>query len=165
MTILYDGRPLKFSEAINAPDDWLKHVSVSFQNNSSKKLIAGFLQIDFRELGGSPIAFYYVHFGLTPEHQLYTRSGQPASRPAGETPIVIEPGATATISLEKDYPAIRSVIESRGTLAQLTYCHMEYGAFYFEDDLRWMRGSFTHADPTTPGKYIPSAPEDFMPKP
>lgn len=165
LTILYDGKPVKYGTYFDAPDDWLRHVSVSFQNRSAKTLIAGFLQIDFRQLGGDPLAFYFVQFGLTPEHQLYTRSGQPTSRQPGETPFSLAPGATGTISLERYYPGIRAAIETRGTLAQLTYCHVEYGAFYFDDDLRWMRGAFTRADPTKPGEYIPTPPEDFMPKP
>jgi hypothetical protein len=165
LTILYDGAPVKYGTPFNAPDDWLKHVSVAFQNKSSKPLTAGTLQIDFRQLGGDPIAIYYVHFGRTPEHQLHARSGQPIARPAGESPIAIAPGATATISFGHDFPAMRSVIETRGTLSQLTYCHIEYGAFYFDTDLRWMRGAFTRADPNTPGQYVPANAKEFTSKP
>ena len=46
LTILYDGKPVKYGTYFDAPDDWLRHVSVSFQNRSAKTLIAGFLQID-----------------------------------------------------------------------------------------------------------------------
>ena len=76
LSIFYDGKPIKSGVPFDAPDDWLKHISVSFENRSSQALIEGTFQLDFRELGGEPWLFYDLRFGVLPEHQLYAPSGR-----------------------------------------------------------------------------------------
>ncbi len=163
--VLYDGRPTLDRVPFDAPDDWLKHVTIAIRNESAKNLIAGSIQVAFPGIGGDPMIIRYIRFGVTPEHQLITGSGEKVEPPRGETATSVPPGGYIRIPLATDYDSIRSAIEKRVPLSQATTCVIDYGVYYFDDDMRWSINSFRRADPTIPGKYAPMAPEELLGRP
>ena len=73
--VFYDERSIQGSAPIDAPDDWLSHLSVKIRNMSSKPLIAGSFQLTFEGLRGDTDVIHIIRFGMLPEHMLYTPSG------------------------------------------------------------------------------------------
>ena len=166
MVVRYDGKVIPNNRVpFDAPDDWLKHITVTMQNNSTRTITTGMLQLAFTDFVTKPMVVHYVQVGMLPEYQLYTSSGVKVSRPVGETRISVAPGDYFTFSLAKDYEAIRAKLEARGSLSQVTSVTIDYGGLWFDGDYHWNVGNFRRADPTTPGKYIPTDPGNFMPKP
>lgn len=160
ITVFYDGKPIKSRVPFPAPDDWLNHITVLVENDSPKTLIAGFIQAAFPDLG-VPVPIKTIDFGRFPDAQLYTSTGAKKQRRPGEVPISIPPGKSVIVNMSTDYQRLEGLLESRGPLSQVTLCVIDIGAFYFDDDTRWMDGSFTRADPSTPGTYSPITREDF----
>jgi hypothetical protein len=168
IVILYDGKPIRDRVPFEAPDDWLKHVTIAIRNESAKALIRGSVQIAFPRLGGTPMVLQDVSVGVLPDFQLYREHGEKASRSPGETPVSVPPGGYLEIPVAKDYDELRSKIEERAPLSGATLAVVDYGIYYFEGDLRWSVGSdmsFMRADRTTPGKYVPVPPDELMGKP
>ena len=161
IAIFYDGKVIRPRSPFNAPDDWLRHITISVRNESARTMIAGNMQLAFPGIGGDPMVVRYLRVGITPEHQRYTADGQKLHQIPGETAVAIAPRNYAKFSLASDYDAIQTEIERRAPIADVATLVVDYGAFYFEGDLRWMMNSFSKADPDAPGKYIPTAPEDF----
>jgi len=162
----YNGQPIRDRIPFNAPDDWMKHISIIVRNRSTHAILAGSLQLDFRGLGGDPMLIHYIRIGLTPKHQLTTDAGKLLPQPEGESkPISIAPGDYATFSFSEDYSAIVSAVQTRGSLPQVTFVGIEYGTFYFSGGFRWSRNAFRRADENTPGKYVPVSPSDLMQQP
>jgi hypothetical protein len=160
MAVFYDGKPIKSRVPFPAPDDWLNHVSLLVENDSPKTLIAGFIQVAFPDLG-VPVPIKTIDFGRFPDAQLYTSTGEKKQRRPGEVPISIPPGKSVIVNMSTDYQRLEELLESRGSLSKVTLCVIDNGAFYFDDDTRWMEGSFTRADLSKPGTYSPITREDF----
>ncbi len=163
MVVQYDGKVIPNNRVpFDAPDDWLKHLTVTIQNTSARTIIAGTLQLAFTKLVTNPMVVYYVQVGMVPDNQLYSPSGTKGTRRAGETPISIAPGEYVKFSFANDYETIRSKIVARAPLSHATSVTIDYGGFWFDGDLHWNVGNFRRVDPTTPGRYIPTDPSDIM---
>jgi hypothetical protein len=163
ITVFYDGKPIKSRVPFSAPDDWLNHISVSIENDSGKTLIAGYIEVGFREFG-EPLPIKSIRFGRYPDIRMHTSTGEKISRWPDEVPVSIAPGQSIIVKLASDYKRLEELIDSRGSLSQVTSCFIQSGAFYFDDNTRWMTGSYTRADPSNPGTYTPITREDFNKK-
>ena len=162
--VFYDGKPIAGSTPFDSPNDWLSHISVKIRNASSKPLVAGNFQLTFEGIGGDTVLMHYIRFGIIPEHQLYTLSGDKVPRPMGEIPISpVAPGETITISFKNDYSDLSAKLMKRGPLSDVKECTIDYGVYYFTDGLRWLTNNYAHEDPSTPGNYLPSQREALMP--
>ena len=167
IAVLYDGKPIQARTPFDAPDDWLKHITIAIKNESAKTLTGGFIQLAFPGIGGDPMLFYYVHFGkLTKlDRFIYSKSRQRVPPPEGEPPVSVPPGEHIILPLASEHEAIQSAIAAKAPQAQATLVVVDYGAFNFDGGLRWMLNSFRREDPSTPGNYIPTPREDLMAKP
>jgi len=169
MAVYYDDKPIQNTITgipFDAPDDWLSHLSVKIKNMSSKPLIAGNFQLTFEGLRGDTDVTHNIHFGMYPEHFLYTQTGVKMPQPAGEIPISpVAPGETLTISFKNDYAVISAKLLKRGPLSDAKECTIDYGAYYFTEGLRWSTGNYDREDPTTLGRYVPSPREALMSTP
>jgi hypothetical protein len=165
MVIQYDGKVIPNDRVpFDAPDDWLKHLTVTIQNTSAKTIVAGTLQLAFTKLVTNPMVVYYPQVGMMPDSQLYSPSGRKLTRRPGETPISIAPGEYVRFSLANDYEAIRSKIVARAPLSAANSVTIDYGGLWFDGDLRWNLNTFTRVDPANPhtGRYIPVDPSEIM---
>jgi hypothetical protein len=167
ITLYYDDKQLVDRVPFNAPDDWLKHISIQVRNKGMKPLIAGVFQLTLPDLGVAPMIFDNARFGMTPEHQLYaTSTGAKVPRPKGEVAASIAPNQYVKISLAKNYEVLRAKMEAAGVpLSKATVLVVDYGPQYYEGDLRWQPNTFRRADPSRPGQYIPTNPDDFKAPP
>jgi hypothetical protein len=162
--IQYDGKMIRARTLFDAPDDWLKHITISIRNRSAKTLTAGGVQLAFPGIGGDPMIFYNLRFGVVPEHQATSRSGPVILPPTGGPPISIAPGEYLKISLADHYEAIRSAIEVRVPLSQAKLLVIDYGSYYFDGGFLWRFDSIAHVDPANPGVYVSAAPDGLMQK-
>jgi hypothetical protein len=148
-------------QTFDAPDDWLKDLTIRIQNRSGKAMIGAGVQLAFTTLAANPTVVYSIQHGITPAHEVSTPSG-PMVHPASGTPFSLPPGESLAFTLAQDYDAIRSAIEAKGSLAQVTSVSISYGTFYFDGGLRWQSNTFSRVDPSSPGRYIPAVAKDFM---
>jgi hypothetical protein len=164
MLVYYDHRGTpgpNRRQTFDAPDDWIKDLSISVQNRSGKTILGAGMQLTFTTPAANPAVVYSVQLGITPAHEVSTPSG-PMVLPASGTPLSIPPGENVRFTLARDYSAIRSAIEAKESLAQITSVSISYGTFYFDGGLRWQPNTFSRVDPASPGRYIPAVAKDFM---
>jgi hypothetical protein len=150
--ILVGDKPIKHNIPFSADSSWLDHLTVQVQNVSNKNLVAGTIQMDFREIG-PPTMFFMIQAGQIPDHQLYSNDGQKVTPRHQQAPAMIKPGQILNIRVAPFYSDLSSILIERTDLASVRACTIDDGAFYFDDGTRWSHGNFSKEDGTTPGKY------------
>jgi hypothetical protein len=161
IAILYDGKPIQSSVPFAAPDDWLSHLDVEIRNASSKNLLAGDIELAFRDSAGT-FLYREIPFGVIPDSRPVSSSDDMLSR----SPVSVLPGTTITLRLKYSYPMLAAELSAKRSLSQVNWVGISYGVFYFADGLRWAQDNdFARQDPAHPGKYVPTPRTDLMPAP
>jgi hypothetical protein len=91
---------------------------------------------------------YGVAFGQRPGSKLKQSN----------TRLLLEPGETLEVLLEKEKDAIYKFINERQPVESIKKIELEISFIIFDDKSAWSAGSFMRQDPENPDRYNPVAP-------
>lgn len=160
-----------------AGDDWLNAMSLVIKNVSKKNIIYVSVYCGLNETADwqeesvkhanprSPlIGQISNHVGRRPKQGLYSGltglKGQPdTDRP----PLGLVPGAEITVPLEDpdDFQALRSSIEGKEPISEVTACSGGISRIFFDDGTQWQGHHYMRANPDRPGHWITMSFEEW----
>ena len=132
-----------------AGDEWLKELTFTIKNRSSKTLVTLYMDVAFPETieqfgyeVGQPIKF-----GRRPE-----LDGWPRDEDSNQ-PLDFRPGQEIVISFAPYADQIRKQIEERQPFSTITRCFINVHTGYFADGMVWILSHYDVPDPGHPGKW------------
>jgi hypothetical protein len=136
---------VELGRAFDADDDWLSTILLKIKNISDKPIVYLAINVNFPETRATgSMMSYPVEFGQ-----------QPGSKfPAKRDPILMLPGDTLDIPLDKHYSRIKSFVEYRSRITDIRKLELEIGFVIFADRTAWAAGDFLRQDPNDPDHYI-----------
>jgi hypothetical protein len=131
-----------------AGDDWLKQLTFTIKNRSSKKFVYLYMHICFpdTEATGHQIC-QPIELGRVPE------IAEPSHGSA--VPLDFRPGQQMQISFAPYADDIRKRIEERQPFSTISRCFINMHTGYFEDGMQWLLGLYSVPDPSHPGSFKP----------
>ncbi len=162
------GAEIQPDKPFEAGDDWLREISVVIKNVSPRKIIYVSVGAHLPETGAgtseSPRVGGGNAAGQKPEHAVYSAlTGQ--RRPDIPTePIDLEPNKELVLPIvaERDYAAIKSLIQAKQTLSSVRNCDVWVTTVYFSDGTKWAPASYWRPDEARPGKYVSISFTDWL---
>lgn len=152
-----------------AGSDWLRQMTISLVNRTSKTIVFGGISLHFMDTGdcsqAEPCVGAQLRFGQRPLIDAYDgRTGQPLRPEHPERPSLDwKPETTIVVHVSDDIAEIEEGLASRGfSLAAVTKVNVYRGVFYFDDGMAWSLGRFAVPDPAHPGKFK-ELPADYFP--
>lgn len=136
----------KFEESFDAEPDWVKNLSFKLENISNKRIVFLRVNVNFPEtrLTGNLMS-YPISFGQRPNSKIK----------ANNPPMLLKPGETLEISLEKEKDKIYKFVSERQPIETIHKVELEIGFIIFEDKTAWLAGTFMQQDLDNPDRYIP----------
>ena len=132
-------------KAFDEDDDWLNKVFLKVKNISNKPIVFLEVALDFPETQatGSEMS-YRVVLGQMPGSKF----------PQKHDPIFMLPGDALEIPLDQHYAKLKSFVEHRHSIAQITKLELGINFVVFADKTGWAAGYFLKQDPNDPDHYI-----------
>lgn len=149
------GVPAAFGRKITADDDWLKGLTVTVSNASSKPIVHLELEIelfggnDAEAANGKPPFIFSLSYG---DYRGTDPGGEPDTAP---TPQPVEPGSTLDLTLtDEEYESLLRTLSAASY--PLTFKHAELAVtdIIFADGSRWYKGMTLRRDPANPAKWL-----------
>ncbi len=139
-------KTVKLNEKFTQDMEWLKGFKVIVKNKFNKDITYILLKLEFPETTASGnIMVFPLNYG-----------NSPIAAVKNEKVEAVKPGKTVELALtEKNYEQLRSFIETRHLLDDLSKAEVRVGIILFEDGTGWSAGDFVRQDPDKPGKFIP----------
>jgi len=135
----------KFEESFNAEAEWVKSLSFKLENISGKPIIYLQVNVNFPETRATGnLMSYGVSFGERPGLKL-----------KDSKPIMLMPGETLEVVLDKEKDKIYKFVNERQPLESIQKVELEIGFIIFEDKTAWSAGSFLRQDSVNPNRYNP----------
>jgi hypothetical protein len=132
-------------KSFDADDEWLNKSFVKVKNISGKPIVYLEVTLDFPETKATgSVMSYRVVFGQRPESRL----------PQRHDPMFMLPGDTLEIPLDKHYTKIKSFVEGRHRITDISKLELGIGFVVFADKTAWTAGNFLRQDPNNPDHYI-----------
>ena len=132
-------------KGFDADDDWLSKTYVKVKNISNKPIV--FLEVAFdfpqTKATGSEMS-YRVAFGQRPGSKL----------PQYHDPIFMPPGESLEIQLDPEYRKLKSFVERRHPITEISKLDLSINFVIFADKTAWAAGYFLKQDPKDPDHYI-----------
>jgi len=131
-----------------AGDDWLKNLTFTIKNRSSKKFVELDMRICFPDTKTAGYqACQAIEVGRIPE---IDKLGQGSGRP-----LDFRPGQEIQISFAPYADEIRRRVEERQPFSTISRCFINLAVGYFEDGMQWMLYNYSVPDPSHPGSFKP----------
>jgi len=151
-------RPHKgpFGVPFEAGDDWLKEMTFTIKNESSKTLV--FLSFSFAFpdtlapcsesiTGECMYGGMGIELGRIPENAAFTPEGNKLDQ-GSKQPIDFRPGQEMVISLAPYADELRRGIEEGQPFSTIRRCFINVDRGYFEDGMMWVLGEYHVPDPS-----------------
>lgn len=136
---------VKEGEAFDGDEDWLNTLSLKIKNVSAKPIVYMRVHFNFPETTATGnMMSYWVAFGQLPGSSL---------PPHGE-PLLLNPGDSLSVTLDKHYSGIKSFVEQRHQTGDLHNVELDIGFIVFTDRTAWAASCFLQQDPANPARYI-----------
>ncbi len=138
-----------------AGDDWLKKLTFTIRNRSSKKFVELDMRICFPDTQrtGHQIC-QPIELGRMPENVAYTDQGNRFDQ-WSKQPLDFRPGQEVKISFAPYADEIRRRIEERQPFSTVSRCFINVAVGYFEDGMQWLLSEYSVPDPSHPGSFKP----------
>ena len=140
-----------------AGDDWLKTMTFTLKNRSTKKIVQVQFDILFPETGAPDTlegtVGQEVVLGRMPDVNSYTKDGVKIG-PDRRQPLDLGPGQEMTISLAPYACDLRKRIEGHQPFSTITRCFINVTLAYFEDGMVCIIADYQVPDPSHPGRYL-----------
>lgn len=145
-------RAIKFNEKMLAGNDWLKGLTVTVRNNSTKRIIYLSVELDVLKNDQSPdtvsIELIYGRIPGLPD--------QPDPLPA-VNPVAVGEDIKLTLS-DEHYDVFKNLLKRvRGT-SSFEKLTVRVGTIVFEDETMWRNGQFLRRDSADPLRWDPIRP-------
>lgn len=139
-------------ETIDAPDDWLKGLTIRVRNDSGKSITHVAVELRFRRPPAQAKNYDFVstlEYGPNPFDQ---------PRPdSAKSPAPILPGQTTEMTLsDAEYESIRSSLDELRYPKSVKKVRVKVRAVGFSDGTAWVEGVIFSPDPDNPGRWIPA---------
>lgn len=149
------GASIAFGQKIGAGDEWLKGLTVSVKNTSTKPIVYFELQVRLfgekadEELTGKPPFVYPLSYG----DYHYNDPSQPVA-PA-PTYQAIPPGDSVEISLtDEAYESLIGTLSAAAYPLTLKHAELSVTDVIFADGTRWYKGMHLKRDLKNPAKWL-----------
>ena len=137
-----------------AGDDWLKELTFTVKNRTSKKVVQLFTDVCFpNPLEARSVICQEVYLGRTPDIAAYMITGEKFDQ-GGKQPLDFLPGQEMTISFAPYTDELRRKIEEKEPFSAATRCFINVHYAYFEDGMSWLLSKFILPDTAHPGHQI-----------
>ncbi len=146
VTLGNNQKSFKLDEKFNQETDWLKGFSLEFKNKSKKPITYLSIEVDFPETKSTGnIMSFPLSYGLSP-----MRMGKK------QDVKTIKSEETVKLELtERKFETLKSFIETRQLLDNLSRVDIRIVFVLFEDGTGWSSGHLVQPDPNNPKKFIP----------
>jgi hypothetical protein len=136
----------KFDENFDSEPEWVKNLSFKLQSISDKPIVFLQVNVNFPEtrLTGNLMS-YTMMLGRKPDIKFKQHN----------KPMLLMPGETLEISLDKEKDKISKFISERQPIESIQKVELEIGFIVFEDKTAWVAGGFLRQDPNNPNRYNP----------
>ena len=147
-----------------AGDDWLKELTFTIKNRSSKTLVWLSFGIGFPDTltpcsesvtGECMRGGVGVELGRIPENAAYTPEGKKLNQ-GSKQPIDFRPGQEMEISLAPYADELRRRIEEYQSFSTISRCFINVNLGYFEDGMMWALADYNVPDPSHYPWYKPA---------
>src|SRR5208337_268415 len=138
-----------------AGDDWLKEMTFTIKNRSSKTFV--FISFDIvlsEALASARTIGKVVELGRVPEVDAYTVEGNKIDQ-GSQQPLDFRPGQEMEISVAPYADELRGKIEEIQPFSTANRCFINVAVGYFEDGMQWMLMDYSVPDPSHPGSFKP----------
>lgn len=140
-----DQQPIELGKYFEADQNWIENLTFELENISDKPVV--FLQgnINFPETRTTGILMSYLKsFGQRPNSKFKSKN----------EPMLLEPGETLEVSLDKEEGRIYKFINERQPIGTIHKIELEVSFIIFEDKTACSAGTFVRQDPNNPDRYI-----------
>jgi hypothetical protein len=123
-----------------AGDDWLKELTFTIKNRTSKKLVQVSMAVCFPDTlvtERGPWVCQQIELGRIPESDAYTKDGEKADQ-GNAQPLDFRPGQEMKISFAPYADDIRRKIEERQPFSTIGGCFINLQSAFFEDGTVWI---------------------------
>jgi len=160
--VSYDLTSSKNSQPIATLPGWLQRLQIVVQNRSSKKVIAGTIQVTCPGVSkdhpiDDPRIWDQFTLGIFPD-RYFGRAIQDASS-AGTPPLIsVKPKDEMVFILQDDFSRMTKKI-AQGP--QFSECTVDPRNFFFDDGTMWSPRQFYKPDPNSDRGYVPITAQEF----
>jgi hypothetical protein len=151
-------RLVRAGTPFQADEDWLNNLSIVIRNRTDKAIVRAEIELFFPDTGdggpGKPVTAYTITLGQRPESGAFTSDGRKLSRQLDKKPFFFAPEQTFVVQLADYFDEIRSAVEEKTIVSEITRLVIQRTQFFFEDGMRWndLYG-FGIPDPNHPGQF------------
>jgi hypothetical protein len=139
-----------------AGDDWLKNLTFTIKNTSSKKFVELYTHVCFPETEiGADWICQGIELGRIPDIDAYTDKGDRFDQGSAR-PLDFRLGQEMQITFAPYASEIRRRIEERQPFSTISRCFINVHTGYFEDGMQWLLYNYSVPDPSHHGKFIPA---------
>lgn len=151
----YNRRKGPSGTPFQAGDDWLRRLTFTIKNRSSKKFVELDMRICFpdTETTGHPIC-QPIELGRMPENAASAVGGNKLDQ-RRTRPLDFRPGQEMQISFAPYADEIRRRIEERQPFSTISRCFINLAVGYFEDGMQWLLSQYSVPDPSRSGSFTP----------
>lgn len=148
------GSPIFFAKKFTGDDDWLKGLSVSVKNTSTKPIIYVELEIRLfgegdKEPGGKPGYIYPLSYG----RRAADETADPAATP--DAPKPIDPGGTVEIVLTaEEFLSLKNHLAAADYPLKMKQAELLVTDVFFADGTRWYKGVRLRRSPDDPARWV-----------
>ena len=139
-----------------AGDDWLKDMTFTIRNRSTRTLVELAWAASFPETEATGyVITQHFDLGRVPENAAYTREGNKLIQGSRQS-LDLHPGQEIMISLMPYADDIRKLLEQRQPFSTIHTCFISVHAGYFADGMQWVLADYNVPDPSHPGFFKPA---------
>lgn len=140
IAIKANGVPIKLGETFSGDDEWLKDLTISVVNTSSKNIVFIEINLEFpipENQPKEPPASYSISYGCAPQPEAPAQATQPKPTSPGETISIVLP----------DYRDLKEFLKLTGYPASIKQVKIIIGDVVFDDGTKWSAGGLFRRDP------------------
>jgi hypothetical protein len=139
-------QPVEFGKYFEADVNWIENLTFNLENISDKPIVYLQFNIKFPETITTGLLMSYgKSFGQRPDSKFKSKN----------EPILIKPGETLEVSLDKEEGRIYKFVNERQPIETIHKIELEIALIIFEDKTAWSSGTFLRQDPNNPDRYNP----------
>ena len=137
---------VKLNEKFTQDTDWLKDFKIKFKNKFNKNITFILFGIEFPEtISSGNIMSFPLSYGF---HPVFSAKDEKVD------PVKADETFELTLT-EKNYQQLKSFIEKRHLLDDLSKVEIRLGFILFEDGTGWSTGKLVRPDPNNPQTFVP----------
>lgn len=157
------GRGIEKDVRFSASDDWLSHLQLLLENDSSKEIVAIQLGLGFPDTTSDdkPISGMSVQLGQVP---MYVKRLHkiPDTLPDNHEVLSIKPNEKRVVRIGDYGDDLTRVLKERGGSSTPSVCWITLATVYFADGTRWSGGAYSTPNQAAPNGYLRVTREEFL---